>query len=398
LADVQDLVYQEGYTFETLSQKTDLYEAGTRHIKALDQSWEIYRYATKDELYLREFNRLQDTDSEGFIADLYDSIVDSSKKTDTNRVTLQRAIGTVHNGKVAAVYITFEYGVTANNLTTYTIQAIGIDGIPATEIDALMYANSFADLLTLYRAYEDKGAVMGYDTFAIRSNTLGRYRDSMWNQATSSSDAESGISAADEGDDDDLDDMMGVDTGAPVSACDDDDDDLDDMMGVDTGVPVSACDDDDDDLDDMMGVDTGAPVSACDDYDDDLDDMMGVDTGAPVSACDDYDDDLDGMMGVDTGAPVSACDDDDDDLDGMMGVDTDSTATRSSGTGTSSVNCYYPYASSYPENIAIMNSIWSEFGAFNLSGICEYVQQEIDLSNSSIEAARARVAEVFEGG
>jgi hypothetical protein len=309
LLDVQDLVDQEGYTFETLSRKTDLYEAGTQHIEALDHSWEIYRYATKDELYLREFNRLKDTSGESFIADLYDSIVDSSKKTDTNKATLQRAIGTVHDGKVAAVYITFEYGVTANNLTTYTIQVVGIDGIPAAEIDTLMYANSFADLLALYRTYEDQGATMGYDTFAIRSNTFMRYEDKMWNQATSSSAEEGGISAADEGDDDDLDDMMGVDTGAAVSEWDDDD----------------------------------------------------------------------------------------DDLDGMMGVDTEPTTAQNGGTGNTSVNCYYPYASSYSENIAIMNSIWREFGAFDLEEIGGYVQQEIDLANSSMDAAEARVEEVFEG-
>jgi hypothetical protein len=311
LADVQELVAQEGYTFDTLSTKTDLYEAGTRHIEALNQSWEIYRYATKDELYLREFNRLQDANGAGFIADLYDRIVDSSKKTDTNDATLQRAIGTVHDGKVAAVYITYEYGVTASNLKTYTIQAVGIDGIPATEIDTLMYADSFADLLALYRAYEDKGATMGYDLFLIQSNTFVRYPNrTMWSKATSSSEEESGISAADEGDDDEL-------------------------------------------------------------------------------------DGLDGMMRVDIGTADSELD---DDLDGMMGVDTDPTPEQSGGgTGETSVNCYYPYASTYEENRSIMNAIWSELGVANPGVIGEYVQQQIDLANSAVEAAEALVEEVFEG-
>jgi hypothetical protein len=352
LADVEELVQQEGYTFETLAAKTDLYEAGTQHIQALDkQSWEIYRYKTKNELYLRQFTRQQGTDDNGFIADLYDNIVDSSKKTDTNSTTVQRAIGTVHDGKVAAVYVTFEYGVTASNLSTYTVQAVGIDGIPADEINKLMYANSFADLLALYRTYESAGATMGYDMFAIRSNTFVRYdNEKMWEKATSSSDEAGGVSSADV-DDDDLDDVMGVDTGASGGTWDDDDD-----------------------LDDVMGVDTGASGGTWED--DDLDDVMGVDTGASGDAWDDEDDEMDGMMGVGTDSPGSV-----------------------SGTGTTSGNRYYPYASTYEENKKIMNTIWSELGVTNLSktGIGQYVQQEIDLANTSMDAAETRMEEVFEG-
>jgi hypothetical protein len=215
--DVQELVQEEGYTFETFPEQTELYEAGTQHIRALDNTWELYRYATRDELYLRKFDRQPDVEGVRFYADLYDSIEDSTGQTGTDCFRIQRVVGAEQDGMLAAVYITYGYGVAANDQAQYTIQAIGINGVPAAELDALLYANSFADLLALYRAYES--VTLGYDDFVIQNNTLVRCDNSaQWCDETSTAaDEDAGISIADE----DLDDAW------------DDLDDLDAMMGVD---------------------------------------------------------------------------------------------------------------------------------------------------------------------
>jgi hypothetical protein len=238
LADVQELVQEEGYTCDILADETDLYEAGTQHMKALDHTWELYRYATEDELYLRGFYP-QPAASTGlrFVADMYDCIVDSTGQTATNTVTLQRAVGAEReDGTVAAVYILYIYGVVwvrGRPSTVQSIEAVGIDGVPAEQADALLYANSFADLLAIARANE--GVTMGYDTFTVDENALTLVRDdnsAAWQStetegstAGSAAQEEVGLSAADEDDPDDLDDLATLD----------DLDDLDAMMGVDTG-------------------------------------------------------------------------------------------------------------------------------------------------------------------
>jgi hypothetical protein len=311
--DVQELVQEDGYTFEVLPERTELYEAGTQHIRALDHIWEVYRYATRDELYLREFNRQPDADGVSFYADLYDSIEDSTGKTPTNTFTIQRAIGAEHNGTVAAVYITYEYGVTANDRAQYTIRAVGINGVPTDQVDALLYANSFADLLALYRAYES--VTLGYDEFAIEYDTLARCdKSDAWDGGkTTAADEEAGVSAADEGDDD-----------------------LDD-------------------LDAMMGVDTDASTP-----------QGGTGTGDTDNTEDEKE-------------------------------EKEPEVLRS----TDPSKFYYPYASTYRGNRAIMNGIWAVLtGKARPSDeeIGEYVLQEIDAAYASLDAADTLAIEVFEGG
>jgi hypothetical protein len=222
-------VQEEGYTCDILAKDTDLYYAGTQHMKALDQTWELYRYATQDELQLWGFDRQPD-DSTGlsFVADMYDCIVDSTGQTATHTVTLQRAVGAQReDGTVAAVYILYTYGVVKSGGIPYAVQsidAVGIDGVPADQVDALLYANSFADLLAIVRAND--GVTMGYDTFTVDWSTRTLVRDDnslCWAEdtdsdtATDATDEEEGVSAADAWDDDDLDDMMGVGSGIPAA-------------------------------------------------------------------------------------------------------------------------------------------------------------------------------------